>query len=425
MTNKRSDQYFEPNKDLAQVFRAESGRIIAILTAQCHDLQLSEDALQDACLQATERWHRSPPKNPSAWLLTAARRRLIDRLRKSTKTTDEQTLRHILNCDKFSGHARSESVSEADAHIPDERLKLIFTCCHPALNQQAQVALTLKTVCGLSVKEIARAYLVSEAAMSQRLLRTKNKIRSSGIVYQLPDSEHLTNRLESVLSTIYLIYNESYSAFEGQALTRDDLANESIRLARILYALLPMPEVGGLLALMLLHQSRKTSRSAPDESFIPLALQDRSGWDQQKISEGRSLLLQCLNQARPGKYQLQAAISALHSEAETWLETDWQQIRLLYAELYKKMPSPVVKLNSLVAIAYSGEPEQALTGLESIADELIAYPLFYVAQADIFAKLENIHRAKASYLKAINITHNQIEKAYLETQLDKLENIEP
>ena len=388
---------------------------MAILVAQCQDIQLAEDALQDACLQASQTWAGCPPKNAAAWLLTTARRRLIDGFRKSSKMTDQHKLAQIL--DSLSS---DQGEPEAEHDIPDERLKLIFTCCHPALNQQSQVALTLKTVCGLTIREIARAYLVSEAAMNQRLLRAKKKIRATGISYEIPEKNRLDDRLNSVLTVIYLIYNESYSAFEGQSLTREELAEEAIRLGRILYSLLPEPEVGGLLALILLHQSRQTSRSSAEQNFIPLELQDRSQWNQTKMREGRTLLLHCLSLGRPDKYQLQAAISALHSEAPDWSKTDWQQIRLLYLELYKKMPSPVVKLNALVALAHCGDLRAAVQGIKKLKNELADYKPFYAAQADMLSKLGEKTPAKASYLKAIEMSQNQAEKSFLIAQLGKL-----
>jgi len=388
---------------------------MALLVSQCGDLQLAEDALQDACLQAAEQWPISAPRNAAAWLLTAARRRLIDRLRKSSNSRDQHTLGLIVD---------ALNTEQADAEdkqtIPDERLKLIFTCCHPSLNQRSQVALTLKTVCGLDSKEIARAYLVSEVTMNQRLVRAKKKIRTAGIGYKIPEKDDLEDRLDSVLTTVYLIYNESYSAYEGQSLTRKELANEAIRLGQNLYTLLPEPEAGGLLALMLLHQSRQPSRSSDKQCFIPLEQQDRSNWDKVKIEKGKKLLLYCLSQGRPDKYQLQAAISALHSEAENWSQTDWQQIRLLYLELYKKLPTPVVQLNALVALAHSGNIKKAFSGLEELSSDLVDYTPFHAARADILSKLGKNKMAISSYQKAIDMTHNQAERNFLTKQRAKL-----
>jgi len=396
--------------DLARVYRAESGRILAILVAECRDIQLAEDALQDACIQASQQWNTEPPRNQVAWLLSVARRRMIDRLRTASR-------QHDLNTLEAASEAYSETELESDHEIPDERLKLIFTCCHPAIKQNAQVALTLKTVCGLSTLEIARAYLSSETAMQQRLVRAKMKIRTAGIAYKVPDGDDLNARLESVLTTVYLIFNESFSAYSGQSLTRDDLANEAIRLAEILFKLLPEPEVGGLLALMLLHQSRCNSRSSELGEFIPLQHQNRSSWDHGKISRGRSLLLTCLGQGRTGKYQLQAAISALHCEATSWESTDWQQIQLLYAQLYKQLPSPIVKLNGLLAMAHQGEVSTAMKHLQKIETELENYQPFYAAKADLHSKLNQRVEAEKCYRRAIEMSDNEIEKAFLEAKL--------
>lgn len=399
--------------DLAKVFRAESGRIIAILVAECRDIQLAEDALQDACIQATQKWIDTPPCNHVAWLLNVARRRMIDRLRTSSRQRDLAAL-------NTNSNVKTQTELESDQEIPDERLRLIFTCCHPALKQNAQVALTLKTVCGLSTLEIARAYLSSETSMQQRLVRAKKKIRSAGIAYKVPEGSDLNARLESVLATIYLIFNESYSAYSGQSLTREDLGNEAIRLAEILFKLLPEPEVGGLLALMLLHQSRHRARSSEHDEFIPLQYQNRSIWDQEKISNGRRLLLGCLSQNRAGKYQLQAAISALHAEAKTWEQTDWAQIQLLYGELYEQLPTPIVKLNGLLALAHRGEVMNAMEHLTVIETELENYQPFYAAKADLHAKLNQISEAKECYRQAIEMNNNEGEKAFLRSRLEAL-----
>lgn len=399
--------------DLAQLFRAESGRILAILVSECKDIQLAEDALQDACIQATQQWPNAAPHNQTAWLLNAARRRMIDRQRTASRQRKLNALH--LNCT-----AQSEANLESEQEIPDERLKLIFTCCHPSLNQNAQVALTLKTLCGLSTLEIARAYLCSETAIQQRLVRAKKKIRSAGIAYQVPEGKDLSARLDSVLTTIYLIFNESYSAYSGQSLTREDLGNEAIRLAEVLFTLLPEPEVGGLLALMLLHQSRNNSRSSEHGEFVPLEYQDRSTWDQVKISRGRRLLLGCLGQNRAGKFQIQAAISALHSEADCWKNTDWQQIKLLYAELFKLLPSPVVRLNSLVTVANQGNVLEAMKSLKQVESELKDYQPFYAAKADLHAKLGQIEDARACYHQAISMSNNQVELAFLMSKLKSL-----
>jgi len=402
--------------NLARIFRARYGQFIAALVANCGDLQLAEDALQHAFLQATEKWaNDNAPGKPEAWLFTVAKRRLIDRLRQSSRQSSEHTLAAITESMQLD-----QAVSEGPQAIPDERLKLIFTCCHPALKPQAQIALTLKTLCGISAREIARAYLVSETTMNQRLVRAKQKIRKTGIAYEVPEGDALTDRLDSVLAVIYLIYNESYSAFEGQTLTRKDLAEEAIRLARILHKLLPATEVSGLLALMLLHQSRQAARSNREQSFIPLEQQNRTLWDQNKISEGRTVLLGALAQGKPGKYQLQAAISALHAEANSWATTDWRQITLLYLALYKAERSPIVKLNGLVAMAQSGREQEALEQIKRLADQLSEYQPFYAAKAEIEQRLSLIEEAKTSYQQAIKRSKNQAEKKFIEDRLAKI-----
>jgi len=398
-----------------RLFRAKSGQILAALIAQCRDIQLAEDALQEAFLTAHTQWNDTI-QHPEAWILAVARRRMIDRLRQSSRQSDQQTLSTVL-----SSLNPEQSKPETNHEIPDERLKLIFTCCHPALNQQSQVALTLKTLCGLSSREIARAYLISETAMNQRLVRAKKKIRSAGIAYKVPTGNALTQRLDSVLTTLYLIYNESYSAFEGQTLTRDDLAEEAIRLARVLAKLLNEPEADGLLALMLLHQSRSPARSSDKHKFIALEHQNRTLWDHNKASEGRTILMTALGKGQPGKYQLQAAISALHSEAQSWQETDWKQIIILYLRLYDTAPSPIVKLNGLVALSNSGREQEALEQLRALEQPLKNYQSYYAAKADIEARLALLDNAKESYAHAIELSKNDAEREFLISQRNKLE----
>ena len=406
--------------DLARVFRAESGRVLAALLVQCRDIDLAEDALQDACLQASEQWTDAyTPDNKGAWLLTVARRRLIDRLRKSSFRNKESTIAKIishapnLDEDEFLN-------SEQCQAIPDERLKLIFTCCHPALSDQARVALTLKTLCGLSVPEIARAYLVSEIAMNQRITRAKRKIRDAGIAYEVPGESTLPSRLPSVLSVIYLIYNESYTAYEGQSLSREELSNEAVRLVRILFKLLPRPDVAGLLSLILFHQARFRARSSTLESYIPLEKQNRNLWDKVKMKEASKILITAMAKGQADTYQLQAAISALHSEANSWPETDWIQIQLLYQILFKLSPTPVVALNQAIAVANSGDLNTALRTLKELENSLKGYQPYYAARADIEAKCGNNEYAKYYYNKAIGLTQNNSERDYLVKQRSEL-----
>jgi len=394
--------------DLARLFRAESGRLLALLVKQCRDLQLAEDALQEAFLSASRQWvSNQRPRNAVAWLLTVARRRMLDGLRKSTKLEDQALLQQL------DLELTPTLSNEANYTIPDERLRLIFTCCHPALKQEAQIALTLKTLCGLNSKEIARAFLTSEVTLNQRLVRAKQKIKRARIPYQVPTQENLKERLVSVLAVLYLIYNESYSAYEGQTLSREELALEAIRLTRTLHALLPRPDVAGLLALMLLHQSRNQSRSDEKRSFITLEQQNRDLWDTTMIAEGTALLLSALAKGMPDQYQIQASISAVHAQAPSWEETDWPQIVLLYAELYRVAPSPIVQLNGLLALGHNGELTQAIDGVNKLEKELNSYQPFFAARADIYQRLGDLERAKHDYQQAISLTRNGAERDYL------------
>ena len=377
---------------------------------QCGDIQIAEDALQTACLKASRVWpSKGIPDSPEGWLYTVAKRSLLDVARH-----DQHRSQPHLQATVADSLSATESSDEGSQPIPDERLKLIFTCCHPALNNQAQVALTLKTLCGLTSREIARAYLVSESTMQQRLVRAKKKIRHAGIAYRVPEPHELDERMEAVLETLYLIFNESYTAFEGQTLSRADLGNEAVRLARLLHQLLPDPRSAGLLALMLMHQARDSARSTSDNPYICLEDQDRGLWDQSKISEGRNLVLTALAQAKPDKYQIQAAISAVHCEAQSWDETDWPQILLLYSTLYHLEPNPVVKLNALVALARSGELDSALEQMRALSDDLTEYQPFHAAMADLLATAGDVEGALSFYESAIKLSNNQAERQFLQ-----------
>lgn len=381
------------------------------------DISVAEDAIQEAFLQATERWPIAGlPRNPGAWLFTVARRRLFDLLRKNA-------VRHRPGNDEaiYASLHDQNALSEEEFAIPEERLRLIFTCCHPALSEDARVALTLKTLCGLGVKEIARAYFSSTAAIEQRLTRAKQKIKKAGIAYEVPEGEALLGRLPSVLSVIYLIYNESYSAYQGQTLTRDDFALEAIRLARVLYELLPHSNVGGLLSLLLLHDSRRGARVSGDQCFVPLREQDRRLWNRDLIAEGTLILNRAIAEGAPDAYKIQAAISALHCEAGCWEETHWAQIELLYGSLYKLEPSPVVLLNQAVVVANSGRAALAFECLRDLSSPLESYQPFYAARADIARTLGLHSQASADYLRSIKLTKNSVEIAYLEKQRAKLE----
>ncbi|GHA03322.1 RNA polymerase subunit sigma-24 [Arenicella chitinivorans] len=399
---------------MARLYRAKSGRILAYLVAQCGDIQLAEDALQDAFIKATTDWSVGTlPDTPEAWLITTAKRNLVDVWRQQQR---HQTLQQQFAIDSLD----SATSDEAQQEIPDERLKLIFTCCHPALNRAAQVALTLKTLCGLNPREIARAYLVSETAMQQRLVRAKQKIRAAGIAYAVPSGEDLPTRLASVLAVIYLIYNESHTAFEGQTLSRTDLANEALRLAHLVCQLLPHPEANGLLALMTLHQARQQARQSAKGAYVPLAEQDRQQWDQTQIAKGRTRLIGALSQGNPGPYQLEAAISAVHCEADSWHTTDWHQIVRLYQRLYELVPSPVVKLNELVAAAQIVPVNDILKQLVQLESALEDYQPFHAARADLSARAGQPEQARRDYQNAIRLSRNQVEKAYLQLKLTQL-----
>ena len=400
--------------DLAQLYRAESGRILSVLMLQTRDLSLAEDALQDAFVQAHQQWE-SIPRKSAAWLLTVARRRLIDRLRKEQHKNHHSTLQAIVDIKSTKDLNKNEY-----EEFPDERLRLIFTCTHPALAENSRVPLTLKTLCGLSTRELARAYLISEPAMEQRLTRAKRKIRDAGISYEVPESTSLIERLNSVLSVIYLIYNESYSAFEGSTLTRNDLAEEAIRLARLLKQLLPNPEVDGLLALLLLHDSRRSARTSGKQSFIALEHQNRNDWDQKLISEGVELISASLKRNLTGPYQIQAAISALHALAPSWEKTDWSQIKQLYDVMMTINPSPIITLNRAVAIAYAGNINLALKQLMTIESQLKNYQPFYAARAELNAQSGNVHTAIEDYKKAIQLTSNKAESTFLKSKLIKI-----
>ncbi len=415
MTSDSSDLDLE----LARVFRASSGAIIASMVAICHDLETAEDALQEAIIKAKIHWQKDQlPDNPQGWLHTVAKRCLIDHLRQ-----DDHRRREPILEGAYTSLANHKISQEGQQEIPDHQLKLMFVCCHPALNQSAQVALTLKTLCGLTAREIARAFLLSEAAMRRRLTRAKDKIRDTNIAYRIPEGDELKERLDSVLAVIYLIYNESYTAFEGQNLSRQDLANEAIRLARLLSNLLPNPAVLGLLALMLFHQARQPARSSQTSAYIPLEVQDRTLWNNEQISEGKTLLLKALGEGKPDPYQLQAAISALHCEASSWENTDWKQIHMLYLTLQQLAPSPVVELNALVALSQACCPQDAYGQLEQLAESLSAYQPYFAAKADMEIKLGEHSQAKQSLARALELSKNGAEQSYLQDKLAELSRI--
>ncbi|TDF34700.1 RNA polymerase sigma factor [Alteromonadaceae bacterium M269] len=400
--------------DFVGIYRAESGKIIASLTLWAKDLELAEDAMQEAYEQALLQWpQKGLPQSPASWLHTVAKRKVIDRIRQLSSRRKPDTLVQL------EQHYSADDAAEDETNyaIPDERLRLIFTCCHPALNSSAQVALTLRTLCGLSVREISRAFLTSEKTMLQRITRAKRKIRDAGIPYEVPDQEHLTERLNAVLSVIYLVFNESFNAYEGQTLSRKDLAREAIRLASILKELMPLPEVTGLLCLLQLSDARTPARSSESESYIPLEKQDRKLWDKSQIEEAKTLLIATLAKGNSGPYQIQAAISALHATAPSWEETDWAQICLLYENLYALNPSPVTKLNQLVAVAQTGKVELAYKEVLNLDNQLADYQPYHAVKANFECRLERFDEAKSSYRQAISKTQNGGERDFLLKQL--------
>ncbi len=407
---------------LVRIVQDEAGGVLSVLIGQLRDFDLAEEALQEAIAQALVAWRRDgPPSNGAAWLLTVARRRAIDRIRKSQRARADATQQLLVS--QLEESQREAETAEENQPIPDERLRLIFTCCHPALRQEAQVALTLRALCGLSTSEIARAYLVPETTMGQRIVRAKTKIRSAGIPYEVPDQDRIAERLAAVHDVVYLIFNEGFSASRGEQATRSDLCLEAIRLGRILYRLLPHPESGGLLALMLLHDARRAARDGDDRSYIPMDQQDRALWNRTLIEEGTKLLQYSLGQRRPGPFQIQAAISAVHAEADHPEDTDWAQIAGLYRALYAMTPSPIVSLNLAVAVARHKGPEKGLQILETLSDQLDRYQPFHAAQADLLRQLGRLKPAAAAYQRAISLTDNEPQKAFLENQLAALTHL--
>jgi RNA polymerase sigma-70 factor, ECF subfamily len=404
-----------------RLFREEQGRAVATLIRVTGDFDLAEEAVQDAFIRALETWpERGVPDNPGAWITTTARNRAIDRLRRRQRSVDkiEQLGRETEVEQELA--AIDPTPSEDSMPIADDRLRLIFTCCHPALATEARVALTLRTLGGLTTPEIARAFLVPEPTLAQRLVRAKRKIRDAGIPYRVPPAELLPERLDGVLRVLYLVFNEGYAASSGDELIRRELCTEAIRLARVVVSLLPgEPEALGLLALMLLHDARREARVGPDGQLILLDDQDRSRWDGARIAEGHDLIEQALVVRRPGPYQVQAAIAALHDEAVVPTETDWAQIAALYATLQQMAPSPVVELNLAAAVALADGPAIGLAMMDGIAatGELDAYPYLHSARADLLRRLERWSEADTAYQRALELTPNAPERAFLEGRL--------
>lgn len=398
---------------IERLYREESRRVLATLIRLLGDFDLAEEALHEAFRSAVEQWPREGvPDNPRAWLVSAGRFRAIDSLRRQRRfqPLDDQV------------ELSDERGAEEGELLEDDRLRLIFTCCHPALSSDAQVALTLREVCDLSTEEIARAFLSSPSTLAQRIVRAKAKIRDARIPYEVPGRSELPERLEAVLRVVYLVFNEGYFASSGESLTRSQLSDEAIRLGRLLLELLPEPEVQGLLALMLLHESRRAARSGVDGEVILLEAQDRNLWNRELIAEGEALVLQALHSRRFGPYSLQAAIAAVHAEADSLEQTDWMQIVGLYDELLRLNPSPVIELNRAVALAMRDGPE---TGLEQV-DRLLAtgkldgYHLAHAARADLLRRLGRREQALVAYRQALTLAQQGPDRQFLQKRLEEL-----
>lgn len=399
------------------LYRMESGRVLATLVRLLGDLDLAEESMHEAFAAALESWHRvGVPENPRPWLISTARFKAIDVMRRRTRFDGAQKdlIAHI-----------EAHVSEvpAEDEIEDDRLRLIFTCCHPALPAEGQVGLTLREVCGLTTEEIARAYLVTPATLAQRIVRAKAKIREEAIPYEVPGPKELPERLNAVLQVVYLVFNEGYSAGAGAEVTRAELTGEAIRLGRLLAELQPEPEVMGLLALMLLQESRRAARSSPSGELVLLENQDRSLWNREQIAEGVALVERALKSRRFGAYTLQAAIAAVHAEAETAAVTDWRQIVAIYDQLVRIEPSPVVYLNRAVAIAMRDGPEAGLAQIDAVLEhgELAGYYLAHSARADMYRRLGRTAEARAAYEKALALTQQEPERQFLRERIRQMQ----
>jgi RNA polymerase sigma-70 factor, ECF subfamily len=417
MSERSTDQIREL---LDSLYRVDSGRILATLIRLLGDFDLAEETMHEAFAAALSLWPKSGvPGNPRPWLISTARFKAIDTLRRRARfdASQDELVRYL-----EARWSSAEGSIEEDDSLEDDRLRLIFTCCHPSLPPEAHVALTLREVCGLTTEEIAKAFLITARTLAQRIVRAKAKIRDTPIRYEVPTPQELPERLGAVLQVIYLVFNEGYSAAAGAEVTRAELTGEAIRLGRLLTELRPEPEVVGLLSLMLLQESRRAARTSPTGELILLENQDRSLWNREQIAEGVALLRKALKSRRFGSYTLQAAIAAVHAEAESFAVTDWRQIVALYNRLLRIQPSPVVQLNRAVAIAMRDGPEAGLTNIDAVLEhgELTNYYLAHSARADMYRRLGRTAEARSSYEKALALTQQEPERQFLQDRIRQL-----
>jgi RNA polymerase sigma-70 factor (ECF subfamily) len=410
-------------RTIETLYRSESGRVLATLVRLLGDLDLAEESMHEAFAAALESWTLNGiPEKPRPWLISTARFKAIDVIRRRARFNGAQG-DLVAHMESRVANAPTGNQDIGDEEIDDDRLRLIFTCCHPALPPEAQVALTLREICGLTTEEIARAFLITPATLAQRIVRAKAKIREASIPYEVPPPQELPERLHAVLQVAYLVFNEGYSAAAGAEVTRAELTGEAIRLGRLLTELQPEPEVVGLLALMLLQESRRAARTSPTGELILLENQDRSLWHRPHIQEGLALLQQALSSRRFGPYTLQAAIAAVHAQAESTAATDWRQIVAIYNQLVRIQPSPVVHLNRAVAIAMRDGPEAGLAHIDAVLaqGELANYYLAHAARADMCRRLGRSAEARSSYEKALSLTQQEPERQFLQERIRQLQ----